>query len=397
MGIHPGRPLRKGHTMRTAGLKRPRRAIAFVAVVAVCLLSSCSGSDSSGGDDSGSSGSGEGAKTAAAKLAAATELPEFKGGPSFDMGALKDKKVTILLSTSAVPFVSNIGKAVKEASGVVGWDATIVDGKGNVTEWSRVVNQAVSQGVDAIITVGASPAQMKPAVAKAKDAGIPVVDALTADQTKDPLVPGTFAHVSISFYDSGALQADYVIANGGPKANVLIFGDNEFPGEVTRVEGMKDEFKKLCPDCKVTVQDTQVANLATNLSSTTQTLLRRDPKIEWVLPTYDAQGLYIVPGIKSAGLAKKVKVVGSDAVASNLALVAKDDVQVADVGEPAAWSGWAAVDMMGRALSKLDPVEPNIPLRMFTSENLKGVDPNDEAALFGDAFRDGYKKIWGLS
>lgn len=313
------------------------------------------------------------------------------------MGALKGKKVTILLSTSGVPFVANIGKAVKEASGVVGWSATIVDGKGNVTEWSRVVNQAVSQGVDAIITVGASPAQMKPAVARAKAAGIPVVDALTADQTKDPLVPGTFAHVSISFYDSGALQADYVIANGGPKAHVLIFGDNEFPGEVTRVQGMKHEFETLCPGCSVTVQDTQVANLSTNLSSTTQTLLRRDPKIEWVLPTYDAQGLYIVPGIKSAGLAKKVKVVGADAVASNLALVAKNDVQVADVGEPAAWSGWAAVDMMGRALSKAEPVDPKIPLRMFTAKNLKGVDTNDEAALFGDDFRVGYKKIWGLA
>lgn len=388
--------------MRTAGLIRPRRAVGLAAtVVAVCLLSSCSGTDSSGSSDgsapSSSSGSSEGAQAAAAKVAAATKLPIFSGGPDIDMGALKGKKVTILLSTSGVPFVANIGKAVKEASGVVGWSATIVDGKGNVTEWSRVVNQAVSQGVDAIITVGASPAQMKPAVARAKAAGIPVVDALTADQTKDPLVPGTFAHVSISFYDSGALQADYVIANGGPKAHVLIFGDNEFPGEVTRVQGMKHEFETLCPGCSVTVQDTQVANLSTNLSSTTQTLLRRDPKIEWVLPTYDAQGLYIVPGIKSAGLAKKVKVVGADAVASNLALVAKNDVQVADVGEPAAWSGWAAVDMMGRALSKAEPVDPKIPLRMFTAKNLKGVDTNDEAALFGDDFRVGYKKIWGLA
>src|SRR6185312_13583585 len=134
---------------------------------------------------------------------------------------------------------------------------------------------------------------------------------------RDPLVPGTFSHVSISFYDSGRLQADYVIANGKPDTHVLIFGDNEFPGEVTRVQGMKDEFAKLCPDCKVTVQDTQVANLATDLQRTTQTLLRRDPDIAWVLPTYDAQGLYIVAGIKTAGLAKSVKVVGSDAVSDN--------------------------------------------------------------------------------
>jgi ribose transport system substrate-binding protein len=251
--------------------------------------------------------------------------------------------------------------------------------------------------VAGIITVGASPAQMKPAVAAAQAAGIPVVDTLTADQTRDPIVPGTFAHVSISFYDSGRLQADYVIANGKPDTHVLILGDNEFPGEVTRVQGMKDEFSKLCPGCRVTVQDTQVATIGTDLQRTTQTLLRRDPKIQWVLPTYDAQGLYVVPGIKSAGLAGKVKVVGSDAVSSNLDLVAKGDVQVADVGEPDNWSGWAAVDMMGRALAKQPPVSPSIPLRLFDQQNLAGLDTNDTNVLFGSSFRDQFKKVWGLS
>jgi ribose transport system substrate-binding protein len=177
----------------------------------------------------------------------------------------------------------------------------------------------------------------------------------------------------------------------------LIFGDNEFPGEVTRVQGMKDEFAKLCPKCTVTVQDTQVANLGTTMQSTTQTLLRRDPKVKWVLPTFDGQGLYIVAGIKAAGLASSVKVVGSDAVSSNLDLIAKGDVQVADVGEPDIQSGWAGVDMLGRALSGGSPVKPNIPLRVFTKDNLQGIDTTDTGALFGDTFETDYKKVWGLN
>lgn len=396
-------------------MKRQDRALsrgAFVlAATATAALTACSGSGSgSSGDTSAaapagssaaSSGSSSGAsanvQTALASIKTAMQTPAFKANSRVDMGALKGKKITILASTLAVPFVANIATGAKEAAAAVGWDATIVDGKGSVTEWSRVVNQAVSQKVDGILTVGASPAQMKPAVAAAAAAKIPVVDTLTADQDKDPVVAGTFAHVSVSFYDSGRLQADYVIANGSPNTHILIFGDNEFPGEVTRVQGMKDEFAKLCSTCSVTVQDTQVAQMATNLQRTTQTLLRRDPKIEWVLPTYDAQGLYIVPGIKSAGLASKVKVVGSDAVASNLDLVVKGDVQVADVGEPDVWSGWAGVDMMGRALAGQQPVAPNIPLRLFDKSNLSGVDTKDTNALFGSSFRDEYKKVWRLS
>jgi ribose transport system substrate-binding protein len=384
-------------------LNRKRRPhVVLLGTVAVAVISltvsSCSSSSSSSAaaPTSAAPSATSGSDQAKAKIAALSGAPTFAANPSFNMGSLKGKNIVILTATLAVPFVANIAKAVQEAAGVVGWKATVVDGKGSITEWSRVVQQAVSQKVDGIITIGASPAQFKPAVAAAQAGGIPVVDTLTADQALDPLVPGTFSHVSISFHDSGALQADYVIANGAPDAHVLIFGDNEFPGEVARVQGMQEEFTKLCPGCQVTVQDTQVGKMATDLGSTAQTLLRRDPLIAWVLPTYDAQGLYIVPAIKAAGLATKVKVVGSDAVSSNLDLVAKGDVQVADVGEPNAWSGWAAVDMLGRALTKGQPVPPNIPLRVFTTSNMAGLNTQDESSLFGGAFRDEYKKVWGL-
>lgn len=373
-------------------------AVGIAATVTLALSAGCASSSSTPTpttSDTGTSSAGQ--QQAKAKIDQASQPPTFNAGAAFDMGSLRGKKITVLTSTMAVPFVANIAKGIQEAGAVVGWQVTVVDGKGSVTEWSRVMQQAVAQKVGGVITVGASPAEMQPAVAAAQAAGIPVVDTLTADQSKDPLIPGTFAHTSISFYDSGALQADYVIANGSPTAHVLIFGDNEFPGEVTRVQGMRDEFAKLCPGCNVTFQDTQVAKLSTDLGQTAVTLTRRDPSIEWILPTYDAQGLYIIPALKTAGFGSKIKVVGSDAVSNNLQMVKDNNVQVADVGEPNAWSGWAAVDMMGRALTKSAPVEPNIPLRVFTTANLATMDPANEEVLFGDAFRDGYKKVWGLN
>ena len=341
-------------------------------------------------------GSGDSVPSATAKITAAKKLPTFTPpGSAVKMASLKGKNVWVLTSTLAVPFVADIAHGAQDGAKAAGWKTRLIDGKGNVTEWNRILAEAISQKVDAVISVASSPVVMKPQMAKAKAAGIPVVDVLTADQA-DPLVPGTFAHVSISFYTSGTLQADYVIWKSGGKANVLIFGDNEFPGEVTRVKGMKDEFKKLCPACKVTFQDTQVAKLGTALGQTAQTLLRRDPSIGWVLPTYDAQALYIVPAIKQAGLAKKVKVVSSDAVTSNLQWTAKSDVQIADVGEPDQWAGWASVDMIARAMLKMPRVAPGIPLRMFDATNLKGVNTADANQLFGGSYVKQYKTLWGM-
>ena len=307
-----------------------------------------------------------GVQTATAKIVAAKQLPKWKPpGSAIDMQSLKGKNVWVLTSTLTVPFVADIAKGTIEAAKVAGWKTKLLDGKGTVTEWSRIMAEAISEHADAIISIAASPVLMKPQMAKAKAAGIPVIDVLTADKAA-PLVPGTFSHVSISFYGSGVLQADYAIMNSKGTAHVLILGDNEFPGEVTRVQGMQAEFKKLCPNCKTTFHDTQVGSLGTDLGPLTQTLLRKDPSITYVLPTYDAQAIYVVAAIKQAGLQNKVKVISSDAVTSNLDWTKVGNVQIADVGEPDVWTGWAAVDEMARGMLGKSAVDEGIPLPIST-------------------------------
>ena len=142
---------------------------------------------------------------------------------------------------------------------------------------------------------------------------------------------------------------------------LLVLGDNEFLGEVSRVEGMQKELSTRCPDCKVTVQDTQVGNLGVKLGQLAQTLLRRDPDVNFVLPTYDAQAIYVVPAIKAANFDRSIEVVGSDAVPSNLDWIRQSNIQVADVGEPETWLGWAALDEVARGMLGLKPVDDKFP------------------------------------
>ncbi|MCX5515736.1 hypothetical protein C3941_06180 [Kaistia algarum] len=338
----------------------------------------------------------DGLADAKAAVAQAMEKPTFVApGEAFDMSKLKGKHIWIITSTMGVPFVATIAQSVQAAAEKVGIETTLVDGKGNVSEWNRGLAQAVSQHADGVVTVGASPELMKGPMKDALEAKIPVVDAVTADKDA-PLVPGTFAHVSISFVHSGELQAAFAIAHSEGKANVLILGDNEFPGEVSRVEGMKSAFASMCPDCKVTVEDTQVANLGVKLGQQVQTLLRRDPDVNLVLPTYDAQAIYVVPAIKAANFDRTIGVVGSDAVPSNLDWIREGNVQVADVGEPSVWLGWAALDEVARGMLGMSAVDEQIPLRLFTKDNLKDVS-NDENELFGGEYASEYSKLWGVN
>ena len=145
----------------------------------------------------------------------------------------------------------------------------------------------------------------------------------------------------------------------------------------------------------VTVQDTQVGNLGVKLGQFAQTLLRRDPSITMVLPTYDAQAIYVVPAIKAANFSNPVEVVGSDAVPSNLDWIRQGNIQVADVGEPELWLGWAALDEVARGMLGLPAVDEQIPLRLFVAEDLK-TPSNDENDLFGGDFEGQDKTLWGL-
>ena len=92
---------------------------------------------------------------------------------------------------------------------------------------------------------------------------------------------------------------------------------------------------------------------------------------------------------------RKIEVIGSDAVPSNLDWIRKGNIQVADVGEPEVWLGWAALDEVARGMLGMKPVDEQIPLRLFVAENLKDVS-NDENELFGGDFVEQYKKLWGL-
>jgi ribose transport system substrate-binding protein len=379
------------------GWNRTGRRVAAAGVAGVVLLAT-SALGLAGSRPARASASGVAKAEAAIK--AAEQMPKLLPiGPHVDMAKLRKqlggKKIWVLTSALNVPFVAAIVQGIQQAAKVAGLNVLVLDGQGNVAKWNSDLEQAVSEHAPAVISVAASPVVMKSGMAKAKAAHIPVIDVLTADQAS-PLVPGTYAHVSISFYRSGELQADYVIAQSHGKANVLIFGDNEFPGEVTRVQGMEHQFHALCPACHVTVKDTQVASLATQLPSLTQTLLRRNPSITWVLPTYDAQAVYIVPAIRQMGLSKTVHVVSSDAVPSNLQWVKQGNVETADVGEPDIWTGWASIDEIARALLGMRPVTEPIPLRLFIQSNMKTLSPNNEYQLWGGKFQHAYETVWGV-
>lgn len=175
------------------------------AALALCVTacgSSSSSSSSSGGTTSSSGGAAtNGASTSSsggssavaqanAALATSTALPKYDGPTTpVDMSKLKGKTIMLLEGNSAVPFVASTIAGAGEAAKAAGINTTTFDGMGQPPEWTRGIEQGVARGVAGIFMCGVPPEVVKSALAQAKKANIPVVDAFDLSSPSAPLSP----------------------------------------------------------------------------------------------------------------------------------------------------------------------------------------------------------------
>jgi ribose transport system substrate-binding protein len=344
-------------------------------------------------------GGGSPVQQAKQAIAGATKVPTWHGPTgTVPMSQLKGKTILVLAGNSAIPFVASTMSAAADAAKAAGMKTVRFDGKGTPSEWLRGIEQGVSRNVSGIVTCGVPPQVVKSALADAKKAHIPVVNAYDVGSPNAPLSPpGLSGFTTVEYKHDGALLGDYIVANANDQApHILVIGDNEFPSVAAITGGAMAEAKRLLPKAKIVYKNVPVGQIATQLGNLTQTELRRDPKIKWVVAGYDAEALYIVPAIQQAGLGNSVKVVGHDAVPQNLTWVKQAKIQVFDVGDPTHWGGWSAIDALGRAILGKPQVKENVPSTGFTKASLQGKNPKNEDQLFGASYRTHYLKLWGL-
>ncbi|MHB8398054.1 MAG: sugar ABC transporter substrate-binding protein [Candidatus Limnocylindrales bacterium] len=316
-------------------------------------------------------------------------------GPTDPIAAssLKGKTVWVIVNSFSNPFNMTIAQAATAALAKAGVGTKLIDGKGQLNEWTRQIELAVSQKVDAIIDSGLPTDQLSGPMKDVAAANIPLVEAVN-DVNAVPEA-GVTARVVLDYQLEGQIMAAYIIAQSQGKASVLLYNDPEFPNEVGNVaKGATQYFAANCPACKVITKIEQIATVATSVPADTQSILRANPDIKWVISNFDYLGGFVVQGLQQGGFTD-VKVVGGDAVAQQLDQVRKGDFYVADVGATPIWCGWAAADTVMRAMLGKNPSNAVIPYRLLTTANIAATD--DPSALFGTDVQTPYLKLWGVT
>jgi ribose transport system substrate-binding protein len=332
-------------------------------------------------------------------------IPKFvPPGPGFDARRkLHGKTIFEIPITSEVPFVAAVERGMRQADAEVGAKLVVYPNQGQPAQWAQGIETAIAQHADAITLFAEDPALLGPEIEKAEKAGIPVIVLRTTGEGErcqaDPAgktyglacVPGPFEH-------AGRLQADWVIQATKGTADALVITSNDASSTTPLIRGLRDEFRRRCPTCKVTAVDVPISEWAARIRSEVQSALVRDPKIDYVIAIYDSMAQFVVPAIRAARAAGRVRIAAFNGTPFVLKLIEDGDIVAMDVGENPSWLGWAAMDQTFRVMLGEQPVKSeHTPLRVFDDGDVAdaGRPPQFDAG-YGSAYVGGYKKLWHL-
>jgi ribose transport system substrate-binding protein len=274
--------------------------------------------------------------------------------------------VTPYLANATTKYVIDRFQAEGAAKG---WNVTVTDTNADFNELVNRIDNAVTQGVDAIVLGMGDPAQMTKGLESAAAAGIPVfgLDAGVADNVA--------LNITSDNGQLGKETAHQLAEAIGGKGNVVMFTHDPHPGVRARAEAAAAEFANYPEITVIEKKHIEVPGPVDFARTLTQDLLTANPdagSIAGIWAGWDEPALGAVQAIEAAGRAE-ILVVGIDGTDFAKAEIAKGGPFNASIAQD--FDGMAA-QLAGIVEEYLNGTQPDsnlvtIPGILITAENAK--------------------------
>lgn len=331
-----------------------------------------------------------------ADIARYQAIPEFSApGEPFDARAcMQGKKILTVPFASQIPFVSTVVTAMVGLGEEIGFAYDEYRNTGQRSQWIQGISHGINQGYNLIDLFAPDLLALVPQAREAADAGIPVV--ASHDGGYEQIRPEPFLWVPADYRTAGQLLAKWAIMRTEGKANVMVLTALDSYSSESIIAGVKEGFVG-CEECQVEYVNIAVGDWATRIQPTVQAALIGNPDLNFILPTYDPMTQFIVPAIELTQTGDRVKVASFNGTPFALDFVREGKLDMI-IAENLDWVAHGIVDAEMRIVCGLEQVtDPKLPLRIFDASNVEeaGV-PAQPSTGFGDAYKEGYRKLWGL-
>lgn len=342
----------------------------------------------------------EGLARATENLVKYTAKPEFVApGEPFDARACAaGKKMMSIPNNSGNPFLKGIIDRMKAAGAELGLEVVEWENQGQPAQWVQGVELAIRDNYDIIDLIsGIDPGTIAPQLEAAKEAGVKVMTSHFYDPSfeQHPVVSSS---LTIGFGEVGTILADWSTVVTEGNANIALIVSNEVPPTIPLVANFKERLAENCPNCKIVQEiNVGVTEWGTKIQPAVQTAVQANPDINVVIPIYDSMTQFVVPALRLAGKTGQVKVGTFNGTPFVLDYIAAGEADM-DIGESLDWIAYATIDGHLRDACDLPtPTALNVPFYIFDKDNVhEAGTPAQFDTGYGDAYKSGFRTLWGL-
>jgi ABC-type sugar transport system substrate-binding protein len=309
--------------------------------VAMTVMATACGTDSSNNNNAAPANAAVAGSTKAVVAAPPTRPPgSIQVGRALSKSPPKGKKLIFL--QCELPACARYVPGINAATAALGWSAKTEVFKN--ADPGGALQQAINEHPDYIAITGIPAAALKPQLAAATRAGIPVISCATPDRPS----PGGYA---VQCGGTLATDADYVarwmINDSGGKGHMVALTIPQFPVLNTETDWLKANLKRLCSGCAsdqldLTIDDVAGGQVASKLIA----FLQSHPGVNYVYFTFNDLSRGVPAALKAAGFGDKVKLVGAAGDAAIMKTIGSG--QDAWTIAPNVYSAWVMVDAMAR-------------------------------------------------
>jgi ABC-type sugar transport system substrate-binding protein len=374
------------------------RAFIAVAAVPLMLLAACGGSGSADAAAPSSPAAAADAQAAAERVAPSREQPTaITISEPLVQRPPTGKKVYWLEGN--IPAIQALTPGFRAATSALGWELSVLTYDATDPQGpSAAMQQAVQGGADYIAVSGQTADILGQGLDAAKAANIPVIDMYSTDEAR-LAENGLYANVGGPEFSRVTARAltDFVVSDSGGDAKVLFVNIPDFAILRIVAEAVSAGYGDNCAACELNTLDVSTQDVAaSNAASAIVSRLQADPSIDYVHVAIGDLATGLPEALESAGLADRVKIVGSGPNQEQVqSLIDGKSAAYTVFGRPE--SAWMAVDVMARLAvgMEIDPQEHvQIPVWLLTPDTVP-TPAQDYPGTAGHA--EQFTKLWLLT
>lgn len=318
-------------------------------------------------------------------------------GPTSAPKPAQGKTLVFLSGDEQNDISREYGLYMKEAAAKLGWNLTVIDGKGSPATWLSGFNQAIALKPNGI-AIFADASSLQDPIRTAVGQGITVIGLHAASLPGPAPDLHLFVNIQEDPREIGKAEADWAIADSNGKAKVVVVTHNEYQIAATKSGETRDTIKA-CSGCTVLdYVSFPASEVAQRMPQLTTSWVQRFGVPLYITSVGDNALDFAIPPLRSAGVSPdQVKLIGADGNRSAYERIRKgNQYQTVTVSEPIELQAYQAVDEFNRAFNGAPPSGFVQPPYLVTSANVDKAGGTKNLFVPENDYKGHYLKIWGV-